>query len=212
MTRCSSTLLTILSGIKGLPPLGQFRGPANVERPRGQTRRLDSERRDCTVDFDEQTDVRPRGIAFLTMRDSPSIVPEIASDEALAAAVATIQQFADAKREGDREALEDAAQRFERVPGLRETVHEVANGKTYAEVQGGRWGKRSREKRQRNEKIAREYQKRELAYELRNVPISFTDLAIQIGRLPEFNLKKNASIDAIKRGLAIINRHRVTSI
>jgi gamma-glutamylcysteine synthetase len=142
------------------------------------------------------------------MIDSPSIVPEIVSDAALAAAVATIQQLAHAKREGDR----DAVPQFERVPGLRETVHEVANGKTYAEIQGGRWGKRSREKRERNEKMAREYQKRELAYEFQNEAISFTDLAIQIGRLPEFNLKKRAAIDAIKRGLAIINRHRAPSI
>jgi hypothetical protein len=64
--------------------------------------------------------------------------PATVSDAARAAAVATIQQFADAKREGDRGAMEEASQRFERVPGLRETVHEAANGKTSAEIQGAR--------------------------------------------------------------------------
>src|SRR5882757_5169935 len=113
------------------------------------------------------------------MQDSPSIVPDV-SDAALVAAIATIQQLACVKREGDREAMDEAAMRFDRVPGLRETVHEVANGKTYAEIQGGRWGKRSRKKRERNQAIAREYQKRELAYALRNEAIIFTDLAIQI--------------------------------
>jgi hypothetical protein len=140
--------------------------------------------------------------------DVPCPSAEIVSDAALTVAIATIQQLADAKREGDRVAMDKAAIRFEMVPGLRETVHEVANGKTYAEIQGGRWGKRSRRNRERNEVMAREYQKRELVYELRNETISRTKLAIQIGRLPEFNLKKNAAIDAIKRGLAIINRHR----
>jgi hypothetical protein len=91
------------------------------------------------------------------------------SDAALAAALSLLNALAHAKREG--EALEE--QRFERVPGLRETVHQLANGKTYAEIQAGRWGKRSREKRQRNAAMAREYQKRELAYELRNEAISF---------------------------------------
>jgi hypothetical protein len=119
------------------------------------------------------------------------------SDAALAAAVAAIQQLAHAKREGH--VLEE--QQFERVPGLRETVHQLANGKTYAEIQAGRWGKRSREKRQRNAAMAREFRKRELAYELRSERISFGDLAVQIGRLPEFNLRRSAAIDAIKHGL-----------
>src|SRR6266478_5398277 len=101
--------------------------------------------------------------------------PATLTDASLAAAVATIQQLADAKREG--RVLEEA--QFERVPGLRETVHQLANGKTFAEIQAGRWGKRSREKRQRNAAMAREFRKRELAHELRNERISFGDLAVQ---------------------------------
>ena len=123
--------------------------------------------------------------------------PATLTDAALAAAVAAIQQLAEAKREG--RVLEEA--QFERVPGLRETIHQLVNGQTYAEVQGGRWGKRSREKRQRNAAMAREFRRRELTYELRSERISFGDLAIQIGRLPEFSLRRSAAIDAIKRGL-----------
>jgi hypothetical protein len=115
--------------------------------------------------------------------------------EALAAAIVTIQQLAEANREG--QPLEG----LEHVPGLRRLVHEIALGKTYAEIQAGRWGKRSREKRQRNAAMAREFRRRELAYELRSERISFGDLAVQIGRLPEFRLRRSAAIEAIKAGL-----------
>src|SRR6266478_3640074 len=101
--------------------------------------------------------------------------PATLSDAALAAAVVAIQQLAEAKREG---ALEESAW-FDAVPGLRRTVHEIALGQTYAEIQAGRWGKRSREKRQRNAAMAREFRRRQLACELRNERISFGDLAVQ---------------------------------
>ena len=60
--------------------------------------------------------------------------------------------------------------------------------------------RRARAIRQRNEKMAREYRRRELACELRGEKVSFSTLAARIGRLPEFNLKKSAAIDAIRRG------------
>ena len=81
---------------------------------------------------------------------------------------------------------------------LREIVHEVANGRSYTEVQGGRWGKRARAIRERNAKMAQEYRRRELACELRGESVSFSVLAARIGRLPEFNLRRSAAIAAIR--------------
>jgi hypothetical protein len=56
----------------------------------------------------------------------------------LAAAVVIIQRLAHAAREGDRDALDQAAPLLASVPSLRDVVHQVANGLTYGEIQGGR--------------------------------------------------------------------------
>jgi hypothetical protein len=96
------------------------------------------------------------------MRDvtSPSIVPEEISDETYAAVVADIHRLAQAKREGDADALTAAVGRFDNVPDLRELVHETANGKTYGEVQGARSRDRTRKYAHRKVARARAYQKR----------------------------------------------------
>jgi hypothetical protein len=94
--------------------------------------------------------------------DAPSIVPEQVGDSALSAAVAIIQRLADAKREGDRDALADAADLFHRVPGLRGLVHSAAVGISQSEVQGARSSDRKRKYEKRNVARARAYQKRRL--------------------------------------------------
>jgi hypothetical protein len=122
------------------------------------------------------------------------------------AVIDTIERLAHAKREGDSEALEYAATWFDQIPGLREAVRQAANGKTYTAIQCANQAKKAGANRRRNELMAGEYLKRELQYALRGESISFTALAAQIGRLPQFRLRRNAAGTAIRDGLKYLGR------
>jgi hypothetical protein len=68
-------------------------------------------------------------LTAVRVTNSPFIVPEIAIDAALTAAVATIQQLAQARREGSC----DAVPQFERVPGCVRTSTR-SQAREYAQI------------------------------------------------------------------------------
>jgi hypothetical protein len=138
---------------------------------------------------------------------SPSIVP----DQHLAAAVSLLVTLALAKREGDVDALNDAAHLFESIPGLRGAVHSMAVGASQSEVQGARSADRKRKYAKRKVARARAYlaRRRDPDYS----DISDSELKSWCGqrlvRDPTSDkymkpLQRRQAIKAIDEGLALI--------
>jgi len=95
------------------------------------------------------------GVGGLTaVDDSPSIVPDLTE------AVSLIKKLADAKREGDADALNKAVPLFESVPALREAVHSMAVGAAHSEALAERSRDRKAKHVRRNVQRARRYQAR----------------------------------------------------
>jgi hypothetical protein len=140
--------------------------------------------------------------------DSPSIVPD---QDHLTTAVALIQTLARAKREGDRDALDDAAGLFESVPGLREAVHSMAVGVSQSEVQGAR--SRDRKRNYAKRKVARSRAYRKCRGDPTYSGMSDSDLKAWCGqrlvRDPTSDkylktLERSQAIKAIDEGLVLI--------